>query len=77
MLLAAQSMAVGTVLVPWVGRRADTVMATGYHMLLGGLPLALLSLARESDALSQRLPLLTGLFLLPPCAELGCFVPGS
>lgn len=61
MLLAAQSMAVGTVLVPWVSRRADNIMATGYHMLLGGLPLAALALAREGDVLLERLPLLTGM----------------
>ena len=60
MLLAAQSMAVGTVLVPWVSRKADNVMATGYHMLLGGLPLAALALPREADGLAERLPLLTG-----------------
>lgn len=29
MLLAAQSMAVGTVMVPWVSRYVDPVMATG------------------------------------------------
>ena len=60
MLLAAQSMAVGTVMVPWVSRKADNIMATGYHMLLGGLPLAALAFAREADMLSERLPQLTG-----------------
>jgi hypothetical protein len=60
MLLAAQSMAVGTVMVPWVCRFADPVMATGYHMLLGGLPLLALSLYREGDVLLERLPQLTG-----------------
>lgn len=51
MLLAAQSMAAGTLLVPWVSKRADPVMATGFHMLLGGLPLLALALAGEEGAL--------------------------
>lgn len=61
MLLAAQSMAVGTVLVPWVSRKADNVMATGYHMLLGGLPLAALAYTQEAGMLAERLPQLTGM----------------
>lgn len=43
MLLAALSMAVGTVLVRFVCRYADPVSATGWHMVLGGVPLFLLS----------------------------------
>lgn len=39
MLLAALSMAVGTVLMRYVSRHADPVAATGWHMILGGLPL--------------------------------------
>lgn len=39
MLLAALSMAVGTVLIRFVTRYADPVTATGWHMILGGLPL--------------------------------------
>ena len=39
MLFAALSMAVGTVLIRYVSRYADPVMATGWHMILGGLPL--------------------------------------
>ncbi|MEP0921751.1 EamA family transporter [Leptolyngbya sp. ST-U4] len=39
MLLAALSMAVGTVMVRYVCRYADPVSATGWHMVLGGLPL--------------------------------------
>ncbi|CAK0783696.1 hypothetical protein CVIRNUC_006895 [Coccomyxa viridis] len=60
MLLAAQSMAVGTVMVPWVSKFADPVMATGYHLLLGGLPLLALSACTEGGLLSERLPQLTG-----------------
>ena len=60
MLLAAQSMAVGTVMVRYVTKYADPIMATGYHMLLGGIPLLLLSAQQESSELAERLPLLTG-----------------
>ena len=47
MLLAAQSMAIGTVMVRWVCKYVDPVMATGWHMALGGLPLLAYSLASE------------------------------
>lgn len=43
MLLAALSMAVGTVLMRYVSRHADPVAATGWHMILGGVPLFVLS----------------------------------
>lgn len=43
MLLASLSMAVGTVLIRFVTRYADPVSATGWHMILGGLPLFALS----------------------------------
>lgn len=43
MLLAALSMAVGTVLIRYVSSYADVVMASGWHMVLGGLPLLALS----------------------------------
>lgn len=48
MLLAALSMAVGTVLVRYVCRYTDPVTATGWHMILGGLPLFGLSGLLES-----------------------------
>lgn len=41
MLLAALSMAVGTILMRPLTRYADPVVATGWHMVLGGLPLLL------------------------------------
>ena len=47
-------------MVPWVTRRVDPIMATGWHMLLGGLPLLVLAVAREGPLLAARLPLLTG-----------------
>ncbi|KAL4422234.1 hypothetical protein ABPG77_009709 [Micractinium sp. CCAP 211/92] len=67
MLLAAQSMAVGTVMVRWVARYCDPVVATGWHMILGGIPLLALAAWQEGDEALARLPLLTasdGLLLL-------------
>jgi len=58
MLLAAQSMAVGTVMVPWVCRFADPIAATGWHMIIGGLPLLALSLAQEGS-LAEELARIT------------------
>ncbi|PZU93031.1 MAG: EamA family transporter [Pseudanabaena sp.] len=43
MLGASLSMAIGTILIRPVVRYADPVMATGWHMVLGGLPLLLFS----------------------------------
>jgi drug/metabolite transporter (DMT)-like permease len=40
MLLAALSMATGTVMMRAVAEHADPVVATGWHAVLGGLPLA-------------------------------------
>ena len=50
MLLASLSMAVGTVLIPFISRRVDPVVATGWHMILGGLPLLGLSFLTESQS---------------------------
>ena len=49
MLLAALSMAVGTVIIRFVCRYADPVAATGWHMILGGVPLFALSAGIESQ----------------------------
>jgi drug/metabolite transporter (DMT)-like permease len=43
MLAAAAAMAVGTVLSRYASRHSDPVAITGWHMLIGGLPLALLA----------------------------------
>lgn len=59
MLLAAQSMAVGTVMVRWVAKYCDPVVATGWHMVLGGIPLAVLTVGSEAGTLASRLSLLT------------------
>lgn len=49
MLLAALSMAVGTVLIRFISKYADPVVATAWHMILGGIPLAVGSLLWETD----------------------------
>lgn len=48
MLLAALSMAVGTVAIRFVCRHADPVSATGWHMIIGGIPLFALSAGLET-----------------------------
>jgi drug/metabolite transporter (DMT)-like permease len=47
--LAALSMAAGTILIRFVCRYADPVTATGWHMVLGGLPLFAISASMESQ----------------------------
>lgn len=59
MLLAAQCMAAGTLMVPLVTRYVDPVMATGWHMVLGGMPLIALSLATEQPELTTNLSQIT------------------
>ncbi|MCC0178216.1 DMT family transporter [Waterburya agarophytonicola K14] len=49
MLLASLSMAVGTVMIPYISRHSDPVVATGWHMILGGLPLFGLSWLGETE----------------------------
>ncbi|AKG20893.1 DMT family transporter [Calothrix sp. 336/3] len=49
MLLAALSMALGTVIIRFVCRYADPVTATGWHMIIGGLPLWGISGVMESQ----------------------------
>lgn len=53
MFLASLSMAVGTVTIRFVSRYADPIVATGWHMILGGLPLFLFSGIWESDQWTQ------------------------
>ncbi|MEN9215003.1 MAG: DMT family transporter [Gloeomargarita sp. DG02_4_bins_56] len=50
MLLAAVAMAVGTVMMRWLSRWVDPLVATGWHMVLGGMPLVLLSGLTEGTA---------------------------
>ncbi|ERN42349.1 permease of the drug/metabolite transporter (DMT) superfamily [Rubidibacter lacunae KORDI 51-2] len=49
MLFAALSMAGGTILSRYVSRQVDPVVATGWHMILGGIPLWVLSGLTESQ----------------------------
>jgi drug/metabolite transporter (DMT)-like permease len=49
MLLAALSMAVGTILIPFITKHVDPVVATGWHMIIGGVPLVIGSFYLESD----------------------------
>ena len=49
MLGASLSMAVGTILIRPVVRNADPVIATGWHMVLGGLPLLAVSALSEQS----------------------------
>jgi drug/metabolite transporter (DMT)-like permease len=53
MLLAALSMAIGTVLSRYVSRHVDSVVATGWHMVIGGIPMLLLSGTQETQQWQQ------------------------
>ncbi|KAG5529853.1 hypothetical protein RHGRI_030281 [Rhododendron griersonianum] len=64
MLLAAQSMAVGTVMVRWVSKYSDPIMATGWHMVIGGLPLVVISFLNHDPALNGSFMELTSNDLL-------------
>ncbi|XP_022141445.1 WAT1-related protein At3g02690, chloroplastic [Momordica charantia] len=55
MFLAAQSMAVGTVMVRWVSKYSDPIMATGWHMVIGGLPLLAICILNHDPAISGSL----------------------
>jgi len=56
MLLAALSMAIGTLMMPQVADRADPIVATGWHMAIGGLPLFVLSASTEAQQWQQLVP---------------------
>ncbi|XP_010513376.1 PREDICTED: WAT1-related protein At3g02690, chloroplastic-like [Camelina sativa] len=55
MLLTAQSMAIGTVMVRWVSKYSDTIMATGWHMIIGGLSLLAVSIINHDPVFSGSL----------------------
>ncbi|OEL26246.1 WAT1-related protein [Dichanthelium oligosanthes] len=59
MFLSAQSMAVGTIMVRWVSKYSDPIMATGWHMIIGGLPLLAISVLNHDPALSGHIQDLT------------------
>ena len=52
MLLAALSMSFGTIIVRYVKEHADPIVATGWHMILGGIPLIVLSVIWENNQVS-------------------------
>lgn len=56
MLLAALAMALGTVMIRIISKYADPIIATGWHMVLGGLPLFALSGMWESQQWSHLEP---------------------
>ena len=56
MLLAALSMSFGTIIVRYVKEHADPIVATGWHMILGGIPLIALSFFWESNQVSNLHP---------------------
>jgi drug/metabolite transporter (DMT)-like permease len=53
MFLAALSMATGTILMPFVSRLVDPIVATGWHMIIGAIPLTIASGMWESDRWQQ------------------------
>ena len=53
MLLAALSMSFGTIMIGYVRQHVDVVVATGWHMLLGGIPLFVMSVFTESNQWSN------------------------
>ena len=56
MLLASLSMAIGTVMMPKISEHVDALVATGWHMILGGLPLFALSASLETQQWQNLLP---------------------
>ncbi|GAX74915.1 hypothetical protein CEUSTIGMA_g2361.t1 [Chlamydomonas eustigma] len=55
MLCAAQSMAVGTVMIRYVTKHADSIYATGYHMLIGGIVLLAALAVQDPNAIHDAL----------------------
>jgi drug/metabolite transporter (DMT)-like permease len=53
MLLAALSMAIGTIMIRYVTAEADPVVATGWHMIIGSIPLFVVSAMTESNPWQQ------------------------
>jgi len=49
MLFASFSIAIGTILIRYVSRHSDPVVATAWHMILGGIPLLLASAYWENE----------------------------
>lgn len=56
MLAAALAMAIGTVMSRWVSQQVDPIVATGWHMILGAIPLGWLSWSQEGFPWQQLTP---------------------
>lgn len=53
MLLAALAMSFGTIIIRYVKQHADPIVATGWHMILGGIPLIGLSFLWENQQVAN------------------------
>jgi len=53
MLLSALSMSFGTIIIRYVKQHVDPIVATGWHMIFGGLPLIGLSALWETQQISN------------------------
>jgi drug/metabolite transporter (DMT)-like permease len=53
MVLAALFMSLGTIIVRYVKEYADPLVATGWHMILGGIPLMVMSWFWETNQISN------------------------
>jgi drug/metabolite transporter (DMT)-like permease len=53
MLLAGLSMSFGTIIIRYVRQHTDAIVATGWHMVLGGIPLFILSFLFETQQWSN------------------------
>lgn len=53
MLLAALAMSFGTVIIRYVKQHADPIVATGWHMILGGLLLSVMSFIWENNQIAN------------------------
>ena len=56
MLMASLSMAFGTILIRYVSRYCDPVVATGWHMIIGGIPLFAISATYETNQWQNLTP---------------------
>jgi drug/metabolite transporter (DMT)-like permease len=53
MILAALSMSFGTIIIRFVKEHADPIVATGWHMIIGSIPLIIFSLLWESNQIDR------------------------
>ncbi|MDX2232123.1 MAG: EamA family transporter [Leptolyngbyaceae cyanobacterium bins.349] len=53
MIVAALAMSFGTIIVRYVKQYADPIVGTGWHMIIGGIPLLVLSWLYESGQISN------------------------